>query len=306
MFGKKKKPKPRPKTRNVKPRKARDPAKAARMQLILGTLAGALIVLGLIAGLDFLRNHTIDKNVPPIKWIVLANQPDWMDEDTAAGIRQLISDLAAQDPSDRNLPARATAKLAQKSLWVKRVLPAGVVNDYQGTLSIRCEFRKPLATVSSGDFLVRVDQDAMVLPGKLLPSGLPVGKYKSILGVNSQPPEPGQIWDAPDLLAAVELLKLIGDQPFDQEIIAVNVSNFNGRQNASKSHIVMLTDQHTVLNWGRAIGTEGHIEVDHHQKLQHLQGLFIQQGSLNKLRYVDLRGREPRGKTRNGQNLETR
>jgi len=306
LFGKKKKPKPRPKTRKVKSRKSADPAKTAlgrkRMQVLLGIVAGALAVLGLIAGLNFLRNRTLERNVPPIKRVVLENQPVWMDKDTATGICQMISDLAAQDPSDQNLPIKAAARLS-RSLWVKRVLPAGVVNDYQGTLSIRCEFRKPIAAVISGEFLVRVDEDAMVLPGKPLPSGVPIDKYKSILGVISEPPEPGQVWDAPDLLAAVELLRLIGDLAFSQEITAVDVSNYNGRRNA-KAHIVMLTEQRTILNWGRAIGTEGLIEVDHQQKLQHLDGLFAEHGSLNKFLYIDLTGREPRGKKRSGQILE--
>ena len=303
MFGKKKKPKPRPKTRKVKPRKARDPAKAARMRLILGILAGALAVLGLLVGLSFLLDREIQGKVPPIKWVVLENQPDWMDEAVAAQIRQLVSDLAAQDPSDQKLPVKAADALA-KNIWVKRVLPAGVINDWRGTLSIRCEFRKPIAIVNSGVFLVRVDEDALVLPGKLLLSAVPVDKYKSILGVTSQPPEPGQTWDSPDLLAAVELLKLIGDRPFSREITAVDVSNYNGRR-SDKAHIVMFTNQRTVLYWGRAIGTEGRIEVDHQQKLQHIEGLFLEHSSLNKLLYVDLRGREPRGKKRNGQTLES-
>ncbi|MCK4850127.1 MAG: hypothetical protein KAT11_02190, partial [Phycisphaerae bacterium] len=191
-----------------------------------------------------------------------------------------------------------------QNIWVKRVLPAGVVNNYDGTLSIRCEFRKPIAAVSTGGVLVRVDAQALVLPGRLLPSSVAVDKYKSILGVTSEPPEAGQVWDSPDLLAAVELLRLIQDRPFSREITAINVSNYNGRQDVSKPHIVMLTDQRTVLNWGRAIGGEGRIEVDYHKKLQHLEGLFIENGSLNKLLYVDLTGREPRGKLRNNQPLE--
>lgn len=306
MFGRKKKPKPRPKTRKVKPRKARktaDPAKAARMRLILGILAGALAVLGLVVGLSFLLDREIQRNVPPIKQVELKDKPDWMDEAVATEICQMISDLAAQDPSDQKLPAKAADALA-KNIWVKRVLPTGVINDYHGTLSIRCEFRKPIAIVNSGVFLVRVDEDALVLPGELLLTAVPVDKYKRILGVTSEPPEPGQTWDSPDLLAAVELLKLIGDRPFSREITAVDVSNYNGRR-SDKAHIVMFTNQRTVLNWGRAIGTEGRIEIDHKQKLQHLEGLFIEHSSLNKLLYVDLRGREPRGKDRNGQTLES-
>ena len=273
------------------------------MQLILGLVAGALAVLGLAVGLNFLRDRQLHQSVPPITRVVLENQPDWMDEATATDICRLVSELAAQDPSDLDLPAKAAARLAQ-SIWVKRVAPAGVVNNYHGTLTIRCEFRKPIAAVNTGVVLVRVDDQGLVLPGKLLLSGVPVGKYKTILGVTSEPPDPGQVWDSPDLLAAVELLSFIQNRPFSREITAVNVSNYNGRQDLSKPHIVMFTDQRTVLNWGRAIGTEGRIEVDYQQKLRHLDGLFAEHGSLNKLLYVDLTGRKLLGKLRNNQPLK--
>ena len=306
MFGKKKKPKARPRARRSKPA---DPAKAARqkkrMQLILSLVAGGLGVLALAVGLVFLRKRALQQNVPPIRRVELANQPQWMDKATATEICLIVSELAGENPSDLNLPAKAAARLAQ-NIWVKRVAPAGVVNNYDGTLTIRCEFRKPIAAVSSGGVLVRVDEQGLVLPGRLLPSGVPVGKYKSILGVSSEPPEAGQVWDSPDLLAAVELLRLIQGRAFSWEITAVDVSNYNGRQDVSKPHIVMFTDQRSVLNWGRAIGSEGRIEVDYRQKLQHLEGLFAEHGSLNKLLYVDLTGRKPRGKKRNNQPLEAR
>ena len=305
---KKKKAKPRPTTRKTKPAKRIDPAKAARrkkrMQLLLGLVAGALAVLGLIVGLNYLRNRALRQNTPPISEVVLANQPEWMDDTAAEGICQVVLELVAEDPSDLNLPAKAAVRLVREP-WVKRVLPAGVVNDRHGALVIRCEFRKPVAVVSSGAFFVRVDDEALVLPGRLLLSNVPVGKYKTIVGVSSEPPEPGELWDSPELQAAVELLRLIDGRPFSREIVEVDVSNYNGRRKRSP-HIVMRTDQRSELRWGRAIGTEGRIEVDHMQKLQHIEGLFTEYGSLNKLLYVDLRGREPRGKLRDGKRLEGR
>ena len=115
MFGRKKKPNPRRTPRRPKPPDP-DPAKAARqkkrMQLILGLVAGALAVLALAVGLDFLRDRALHQNVPPITQVVLENQPDWMDEATATDICRLVSELAAQDPSDLNLPAKAAARLA--------------------------------------------------------------------------------------------------------------------------------------------------------------------------------------------------
>ena len=301
---KKKKAKPRPKTRKTKPAKRVDPAKAARqkkrMQLSLGLVAGALAVLGLIVGLAFLRNRALRQSVPAITDVILANQPDWMEDTTADEICQVVLELAAQDPSDLNLPAKAAVRLVQNP-WVKRVLPVGVVNDRHGALVIRCEFRKPFAAVNSGGFFVRVDDEAIVLPDRLL-----LSRVKTIIGVRSEAPEAGQLWDSPELLAAVQLLRLIDGRPFSREIAVVDVSNYDGRRKRSKPHIVLLTDERSELRWGRAIGAEGRIEVNSMQKLQHLEALFTEYGSLNKILYVRLTGREPLGILRDGKRIEGR
>ena len=271
------------------------------VQVGLGVLAAAVA----IAGLAFLRNSEQQRMIPPVESIVLANRPPWIDEQTAKEICRLVSEIAAENPNDPHLPAKAADALTQ-SIWVKRVLPGGIVNDYNGVLSICCEFRKPIAIVGAAGVLVRVDEDGLVLPGRFLRSGVVVGQYKEITGVRSTAPEEGQIWDSPDLLSAIQILRLINERPYSPEIATVDVRNYNGRRDSSRAHIVLLTDQHSALQWGRAIGTEGRIEVDYKKKLEHIEGLFLQYGSLNKLEYADLRGKSPLGRLRNGGQVEPR
>jgi hypothetical protein len=55
---------------------------------------------------------------------------------------------------------------------------------------------------------------------------------------------------------------------------------------------VLTTENQSEIRWGRAIGTEGRIEVNHEMKLHHLEELFIRYGSLNKLAHADLRGQK--------------
>jgi small nuclear ribonucleoprotein (snRNP)-like protein len=149
-----------------------------------------------------------------------------------------------------------------------------------------------LAVVGSGGVWVRVDEEALALPGRYLRSGVQTGKYREIVGVKSDPPPDGQIWTEEDLLAGVNILRLIDGKPFTGEITAIDVSNYRGRLNTYKPHIVLTTENQSEIRWGRAIGTEGRIEVNHEMKLHHLEELFIRYGSLNKLAHADLRGQK--------------
>ena len=307
MFGKKKKKsKARRKPRDTK---RVDPATLARRKRIrhvtLGVLISVAVVLGLLAGREWLIRQTLEEKIPPVSKVVMADVPTWLDESAEEEIKQLAMEVVLENPTDMKLAEKVAARLA-RSLWVKKIAPAGVVNNYDGSLTIRCEFRQPLAMVSGRRVLVRVDRDAMVLPGKFLRTAVQVGKYRQILGVDSDPPEAGQVWSSPDLLAGVDVLRLIDGLPFSKEIAAIDVSNYRGRRNVAKPHIVMITDKQSYINWGRAIGTEGRIEVDYKTKLEHLEGLFIRYGSLNKFIYADLTGRDVRGKLRDGKEVESR
>ena len=273
--------------------------------MLLGALVSAAIVLVLIVGLDRLRRQVLTQKVPAVHKVVLADRPAWLDDSAAQEICQAALEVVRENPIDEKLAEKVAVRLA-KNIWVTRMEPTAIVNNYDGSVTIRCEFRQPLAMVSSPKVLVRVGRDGLVLPGRFLRTAVRVGQYRQILGVDSEPPVAGKVWNAPDLLAGVELLKLIEGHPFSKEITAIDVSNYRGRSNVAKPHIVMITDKQSFIYWGRAIGTEGPIEVDYKTKLQYLEGLFQRYGSLNNLVYADLRGRIVSGKLRDGKQVSSR
>ena len=306
MFGKKKKKKSKARQARA-PRPVRQPKRvdAATLErrkrirhVVLGVVISAAAVLAVIAAAEWLKSQML-KDLP-VSRVVVADAPDWLD---ASAIKEIESDameVVGEDPADKNLAQKVAAKLAG-NIWIKKLPAGGVINNYDGSLSIRCEYRKPLAIVGSGGVWVRVDREALVLPGRFLRSGVPAGKYREILGVKSNPPAEGQVWTAEDLLAGVNILRLIDGKPFTKEITAIDVSNYRGRLNTYKSHIVMSTEKQSELRWGRAIGTEGRIEVSYEMKLHHLEELFIRYGSLNKLSHADLRGQKVLVSKRNGE-----
>ena len=251
---------------------------------------GVIAVAGVIAILWLLADN-VYRNNPPITDVVLAEPPEWLDEEATEQIRRTVLDLAAKDRTDPKLPAKAVAALS-KSIWIKRIPPAGIVNDRRGRLIINCEYRKPLAMVTGPTVLVRVAADGLVLPGKYKRTASEAKLYRRILGVTTEAPKAGAKWEAADLQAGVALLKLIDPRPFGSEITAVDVSNYKGRKNPTKAHLVLMTDEQAYLYWGRAIGTEGRLEADHLTKLKNLNALFLQLGSLNNLDYANLTGQK--------------
>ena len=245
----------------------------------------AAAVLVVVVGVQLLQSRML----PDVTRIVVADEAGWLDDSAIEAIKQTAMEAVRENPTDRKLPAKVAAKLAG-NIWIRRIPAGGVVNNYDGSLTIRCEYRQALAIVKSGGVWVRVDREALVLPGRYLRSGVPVGKYREIIGVKSEGPAAGLTWMAEDLLAGVNILRLIDGQPFASEITAVDVSNYKGRRNTYKAHIVLTTEAQSEIRWGRAIGTEGRVEVSHEIKLQHLEELFLSQGSLNKIEHADLRG----------------
>lgn len=298
MVRKKKNSKPRRPRRSSKPV---DPAKLARRRAFAKVGLGILAVGVLIAGLVLLANYVF-RDIPAVTRVTLAEEPFWLEESAAEQVRQTVLDLAKKNPSDPDLPAKAAKSLSQ-NIWVKRIVR--IVNNYDGSLTVRCEFRKPLAIVTGPTVLVRVDQDGMVLPGRYLRTAPEASRYKRILGVVTNAPAEGIKWGAPDLLAGIALLKLIEDKPFSKEITAVDVSNYRGRRNTAKPHLVMTTEKQTFLYWGRAVGSEGQIEVDHLTKLKNLEALFRKFGSLNKLDHANLTGKKVSYKLRGNVRLES-
>ena len=267
-------------------------------QVMLGVGIAVVAALGVILGVQLLQNRMLAE--VPVKNVFVVDEAGGLDQTAIEAIKQVAMEAVRENPADRKLAEKVAARLAG-NIWIKRIPPGGVVNNYDGSLAIRCEYRQPIAIVGAGGVWVRVDRDALVLPGRYLPSGVPAGKYREIVGVKSNPPPAGQVWTAEDLWAGVNILRLIDGRPFTGEITAVDVSNYKGRRNTYKAHIVLTTEKQSEIRWGRAIGTEGRIEVNHEIKLQHLEELFISQGSLNKLEYADLRGQKVLVNLRDGE-----
>ena len=167
-------------------------------------------------------------------------------------------------------------------MWVRRT--------FAGQLLIRCEFREPLAMVKSADHYYLVDRNGYLLPGLYQRQALDACGLMEIRGTTGTVPLVGKLWANADLQNGLKLVKLLRTVPFQQQIQAIDVTNFRGRVDPTASWIILVTDRNTVIRWGRPPGQERGLEITADEKLALLTGIYQRHGHIDFGRsFVDVR-----------------
>jgi hypothetical protein len=107
-----------------------------------------------------------------------------------------------------------------------------------------------------------------------------------IEGVTAPPPlAPGKTWPGNDLRAGLEMARALAGYRYTEELMKVDVTNFQGRVNEREAHIVLWTNHTppTQIRWGRPESDKGsHIsEIEPKDKLLCLEKLFEQYGRVD-------------------------
>jgi hypothetical protein len=171
--------------------------------------------------------------------------------------------------------------------WVKEVRQVRRAFDKKpgDTIEIDCEYRAPIALVHWKDYFWLVDGEAVKLPEQFTQDQLPrivMGPNRKlnirvIEGVQQAPVESGQKWAGADLEAGLDLVRLLHGQPYAEEIVKVDVSNFAGRNSQKDAQIVLVTKYGTEIRWGRPINSRDFfVEVSANQKLKYMQQVYEQ------------------------------
>ncbi|MDI6733813.1 MAG: FtsQ-type POTRA domain-containing protein [Planctomycetota bacterium] len=202
-------------------------------------------------------------------------KPDWCSE---GYFEQTIEDSMKFDGQtplfDRNLINDLLRKYEQNP-WVARV--ESIEKQFPNKLVIKLEVRRPVAMVemkklSGRSFYYLIDKQTVRLPGEYyhapsLPMTLPV-----IVGVRNSPPLPGEKWQDKGLSDAIDVAVVLKEQQVlsQLDITAIDISNINGRLNKRASEIVLLTKNHTQIEWGRPIKTDKSFELSPAEKIKNL------------------------------------
>ncbi|HZL37866.1 MAG TPA: hypothetical protein VFC78_21290 [Tepidisphaeraceae bacterium] len=270
------------------------PERAALLRKVFAHgLMTCLFVGGLGAGFYYVKQY-VDREVaipsePPT--IVIKHRPAWMSDLLAERIAASARPTGISSAFDHDMLVNARASL-EKNPWISKVYE--VRRAYRqkpgDTLEIDCEYRVPVALVRWGDFYWLVDRNGYRLPELYKPAEVPRivrvenGRVdiRIIDGVRRPPPEKaGQKWIGDDLAAGLEMVWLLSDKPYAQEILKVDVSHFG---NPREPHVVLVTQYGTQVRWGRTPSEsdkDPFIEVSTARKLGYLQKIYAQYGRVD-------------------------
>ena len=211
-----------------------------------------IVFLGMVVAAGWVGLQRMDRWVrsepqfagPPR--IVLTDVPD----DIADQIYERLRMFADASWSQDSLCRRMTEVL-EADPWVAKVIAVKRLPDR--IVQVDCEYRVPFAMVQTPTGFVLVDSTGVRLPGvyQYHPS------YIFIQGVAASPPPPGQAWETGSVRSGLGLIDLIDREPYSDQITAVMVHNYGGRQDRSAAQLELATDRAGGrIIWGSAIGDE--------------------------------------------------
>lgn len=184
--------------------------------------------------------------------------------------------------------------------WVARVI--AIEKEYPATVRVRLQLRRPLAAIESRGNCYLVDRQGVRLPGKYVYDNLPRLPFyvPKVVGVTSLPPEPGRRWDDPAVAAGTSVAEILVSEGLDKalRIVAIDVTNVDGRVNKAESEIVIWAEDNVPIQWGRAPNTNRFGELSVEQKVRNLKLVLMASPRLRGLKLVKVQFQRPTVATR--------
>ena len=269
------------------------------LSLLVNGLALAVVLGGFAIGYNALAAHVRQSyalvNRPPA--ITLVNRPAWMSDALAGDLAARLADALPRRGStlDHDLLV-SLAGVLDADAWVSRVNRVRRLDvGGRDTIQIDCDYRTPLAIVQwqdGRDTTYRlVSRDGALLPPSytgpavraIIDGGDATTNLRVITGVAVAPPvEAGRRWDAPDLLAGLDVAALLNGVTAARGITVIDVSNFAerripwsaGPKGMWAAQVVLRTKTNSVVFWGRPPqATDFLIEVPPQTKLANLEAV---------------------------------
>lgn len=297
-------------TKKVKPIKVRtpmDPETKRKLRRFCAHLSGVvLLVVVCGVGLYYLRRHVETKLAFPAKppTVVLKNRPTWMTDILADQITRLAQPLVSHSSFDKQM-LEDTYAVLKANPWIKQIRSVRrVYGQAPGdTLEIDCDYRAPIALVKSGDLYWLVDGEGVKLPEGYTRdhvAQIVVGSDRKINiriveGVEKWPPETGKKWVGADLAAALDMVKLLYGLPYAEEIVKVDVHNFDRRRNDKEAQIVLMTKYGSEVRWGQPISAvDFFTEEPVSRKLAYMKAIHEEYKRVDgNHRWIDIRFGQP-------------
>jgi hypothetical protein len=270
-----------------RPKTSRSSPDLIRLLKIL-SIACAVAVIGLL--LIYAEKYVKSTRNIQSGPVVLVGAPGWVGPQLK---EQILAHAGGREfPLDENIAAQIQKNLSL-SAWLDKV-DVLTTND---SFEVSAKFRKPVAVIKSGLSPFYIDEEQVVLDYVPMPHLLIV-EIRGLTPVAIMP-KFGHVWRRDDLNAAIMLIDRINRRdrmetsvkPLLSEIAAIDVSNYQGRENSSGPHIVLYTHDNIEIQWGAELDAwQKYLESTDEEKLAKLYGYYKENGTLSgRVQYINLR-----------------
>jgi len=265
--------------------------------LKVATVMGLLVGVGLF--LRYAEGFVRAAHAGEEGALILVEVPAWVNWDLKARVAEMAggSRFPIQDE---------TAEVVSRNLAPMAWLDNTSVQVTHDAVRVKAHWRKPVALIESqkGATKYYVDSDLVVLDYMPM-SHLPIVEVKGM--APGLAPTPGERFDRDDLAAAVALICLLDradaefapKTPLVEQIKSIDISNFKGRRQPLKPHIVLNTKSGMQIWWGAEIGEWAkHLEAKDEDKLANLYTHYMEYGLVSaEARYINVRDPRDRNYT---------
>ncbi|MCH8119186.1 MAG: hypothetical protein IIC00_05595 [Planctomycetes bacterium] len=247
----------------------------------------ACILVGIVVGFSFLERYVKKTSVVSEQTIrlELVDVPAWVNSQ----LKEKVYVAARGDGNDLSLVQQ---NIEREVVWLDEV----TVQTTHDVLRIEGRWRKPVGLIKSGMSRFYVDAEQVVLDFVEMPR-LPIVEITGLSPRRKTPPL-GKVREGDDLAAAITILDRLDrmdksdtpDKPLLYEIDRIDISNFNGRKNSKRPHIVLYAKDDTEIIWGAEVGFwQQHLESTDEQKLAKLYSYYKENGTLSgDAKYINL------------------
>jgi hypothetical protein len=209
--------------------------------------------------------------------IQITPPPAWIRKDIKAEALRAGSLDGPLSIVDERLAERL-AKIFRLHPCVARV--ERVTKHYPSHVTVDLVYRRPAAMVEVPGGLFPVDDQAVLLPSDDF-STADARRYPRIAGIGSQPLGPvGTSWGDPSVVDGVKIALALAEVWHNLRLYSIRRTT-TGEPPAPQSHFELVTENGTVIPWGRAPGSESTGEVTVAEKLARLNKYAADNGGLD-------------------------
>jgi hypothetical protein len=266
------------------------------IHILFTALCVVTVIGGGFLGFKYLENYVSKLPVFTSSEVTVSlyDQPGWMSDSLAREIlmesfKPIQPDLVKlhHQGEDKKIPEVLVSQLTRNA-WVRKV--HWIRRSSGSQFVISSEFRQPIAIVKQPESCYLVDGEGYRLPGHYGYDSVKGCGLLEIVDASDNVPSVGKKWDAEDLQAGLKLICLLREAPFKDQILSVDVKNFNGRVDPRLPWMTLNTNRRTIIRWGRPVGDERGLENTAAQKMALLAGTYAKYGHIDFGRtYTDVR-----------------